>query len=92
LICFARSVPCGRSLNTVAFAGNSFYFDMCSAALHYCTQAVSGTVNCLVCRYLPQKSTVHFVQGALSFETLSGENTTETIYVFSTVTISLVFS
>jgi len=25
LICFARSVPRGRSLNTVAFAGNSFY-------------------------------------------------------------------
>ena len=25
LICFARSVPLGRSLNTVGFAGNSFY-------------------------------------------------------------------
>jgi len=25
LICFARSVPLGRSLNTVAFAGDSFY-------------------------------------------------------------------
>jgi len=25
LICFARSVPRGRSLNTVVFAGNSFY-------------------------------------------------------------------
>ena len=25
LICFARSVPRGRSLNTVAFAGKSFY-------------------------------------------------------------------
>ena len=25
LICFARSVPRGRSLNTVAFAGNSLY-------------------------------------------------------------------
>ena len=25
LITFARSVPLGRSLNTVAFAGNSFY-------------------------------------------------------------------
>jgi len=25
LICFARSVPLGRSLNTAAFAGNSFY-------------------------------------------------------------------
>jgi len=25
LICFARCVPLGRSLNTVAFAGNSFY-------------------------------------------------------------------
>jgi len=24
LICFARSVPLGRSLNTMAFAGNSF--------------------------------------------------------------------
>jgi len=48
LICFARSVPLGRSLNTVAFAGNSFYS---IRALHYCTQAVSETV-CLVFRYL----------------------------------------
>ena len=49
LICFARSVPLGRSLNTIAFADNSF--DTRSAALHYCTQTVSGTV-CLVYRYL----------------------------------------
>ena len=52
LICFARSVPCGRSLNNVAFA-NSYYFDTHSAALHYCTQAVSETV-CFVCHYLLQ--------------------------------------
>jgi len=25
LICFARYVPLGRSLNTVAFVGNKFY-------------------------------------------------------------------
>jgi len=49
-------------------------------SLHYCIQAV-----CLVFRYLLQIKhsafcvhfLVYFVQGALSFETLSGKNTTD---------------
>ena len=53
MIRFARSVPLSRSLNTVAFVGNSFYSTRGtrSEALQYCTQTVSGTV-CLVFRYL----------------------------------------
>jgi len=49
------------------FCWKLILFDTRSATLHYCTKAESGTV-CHVCR---------FVQGALSFEALSGKNTAE---------------
>jgi len=48
-------------------------FDTRSAALHYCTQAVSGTV-CLICRYLLRIKYSAFCTRCSEFETLSGKN------------------